>query len=164
MFNTLRFKQKKRSQQMVEYKNPIPVVVGIVVVKTKVLVVKRAIEPFIGQWALAGGYLEMGTDWETHLQKEIWDEARVWVSNDHKDIEVFDMYSTPDTSKLLIFVPYKDKAVLSVDEFVPNDEVSERAFHKVEPWHNNLPKLCFPLHERAMSRYQNSLPDLSVQY
>lgn len=102
--------------------------------------------------------------WETHLQKEIWDEAQVWVSKKREDIKVFDMHSTPDTSKLLVFVLYKDEAVLSVDKFVPNKEASKRAFHEVDVWNSNLPKLCFPLHELVARKYQNSLPDNTVTY
>lgn len=149
---------------MAEYKNPIPVVVGIVVVKREVMIIKRAIEPFIGEWALPGGYLEMGANWETHLQMEIWDEGRVWVSNDHNDIEIVDAYSTPDTSRLLMFALYKDKAVHTVDKFIPNKEATERAFHGIGFNHSDLPKLCFPLHEKAIRRYQSSLPDFSTQY
>ena len=149
---------------MAEYKNPIPVVVGIVIVKSKALIIKRAIEPFIGGWALPSGYLEMGANWETHLQKEIWDEAYVWVSKDPNDIELVCAHSTPDTSKLLMFALYKDKAVLSVDTFIPNEEASERAFHEIGHNHSDLPKLCFPLHESAIRRYQSSLPDFSIQY
>lgn len=68
---------------MTEYRNPVPVVVGIVCPeREKLIIVRRAIEPFKGDWALPGGYVNYGEDWRVALAREIDEETMIEVDVD----------------------------------------------------------------------------------
>lgn len=142
------FKRKERSMTKVEYQNPDPVVVGLVLPEpNKILIIERAIKP-VGGWALPGGYIERGESWQDALAREIWEETRVLV--DTEDMQVFDAHSTPNGEVLLLFAIVS--RVLEIKEpFEPTEESSERAICTLEP--GSIPELCFPLHQRVLDRY-----------
>jgi hypothetical protein len=72
-------RRKQRRENMTEYFNPAPVVVGLVFPEPqKVVTITRSIEPFIGQDALPGGYVER-EPWREALAREINDEAHISV-------------------------------------------------------------------------------------
>jgi|GEM_PF-5229846 len=126
-----------------EYKNPTPVVVGLVFVeREEIVVIRRSIEPHKGGLALPGGYVELGEDWRTALQREIREEAQIRVSTDPEHMSVHDVHSTPDGSKILIFAKISTYGVKKVLKFRRNKEVSERLFSRVDFY--SSPNLCFP--------------------
>lgn len=134
-----------------QYRNPKPVVVGLVFRSIReVLVVKRAIEPFIGQWALPGGYIEEGDTWQSRLKDEIWDEAQVEVSESH--MRLYDVRTTPDGTRLLVFAVIPPDGIIKVHPFSENREVSERQFAALD--HVSIPSLCFSLHQETLERYR----------
>jgi ADP-ribose pyrophosphatase YjhB (NUDIX family) len=82
------------------YKNPTPVVVGLVFPKPQeLLLVRRSIASYKGELALPGGYVISGEGWRDALAREISEEATVSVSTDPKHMKVFDVRSTPDGKK-----------------------------------------------------------------
>lgn len=135
---------------MPTFKNPAPVVVGLVFNELhEILTITRNIKPF-GE-ALPGGYHEEGEDWRTALQRELWEEACIRVSVNPSNMPLFDVQTTPDTKQNLIFAVVRPRGVLQVKPFTPTDETSGRTFHRID--RNNIPKLCFPLHEAAVGNY-----------
>ncbi len=56
------------------YGNPIPAAVALVVRGAKVLLGRRAEEPYRGTWDLPGGFLEAGETPERGLARELWEE------------------------------------------------------------------------------------------
>lgn len=136
-------------------RNPDPVVVGLILLEDeKLVLVRRNIEPFIGQLALPGGYVERGEDWRVALQREIEEEAEIDVSADPNHMKVYDVRSTPDGQKILIFAVINRDGVKKVRTFEKNNEVSERL---VVPFHYyaGAPKLCFSLHSEVVEQYRN---------
>lgn len=56
------------------YGNPIPAAVALIVRGGKVLLARRAAEPYAGTWDLPGGFLEAGETPERGLAREIREE------------------------------------------------------------------------------------------
>lgn len=134
-----------------EYKNPTPVVVGLVMIEPhKLLFVRRAIPP-IGGIALPGGYVNLGENWREALSREIEEETNVIVSSDRKHMRSYDTESTPNGGIMLTFAIIEPKGVLEVRPFVKNAEVSERI---ILPYHKNTPQLCFSLHADVLERFK----------
>jgi ADP-ribose pyrophosphatase YjhB (NUDIX family) len=137
-----------------EYKNQIPVVVGIVLTEEqKVLVIRRAIEPFIGGWALPSGYVEEGDSWRERLRQEIEDEAYVVVSTDPKHMRLYDARTTPNGKILLLFAVISRDGIKEMRSFVPNAEVSERDTRQLDLY--SCPSLCFDLHEEVLRQHRD---------
>ncbi len=75
-----------------EYKNPALTVDGIIIIDGKLLLIKRGREPFKGQYALPGGFVEVGERVEEAVEREAKEETGL-------DTEVRDLigvYSAPD--------------------------------------------------------------------
>lgn len=135
-----------------EYKNPTPVVVGLVFPRPQeLLLIRRKIEPHKGKFALPGGYVELGEDWRAALARELDQEASVIVSTDPEHMRVYDVRSTPDGEKILIFAVVEQEGVKKMQRFKQNDETSERKLTAVDDW--TWPKLCFPLHTDVVVEY-----------
>lgn len=140
---------------MAEYKNPTPVAVLLVPVKmgehtTRLLTVKRNIDPKIGMLALPGGYVNEGESIEIAAARELKEETGLDVEPAHVGI----LYSriTPD-NKLLVFCDTPEFAADDIqDKFKLNDEVS--AFRFVN---SNAKNIAFPLHAEAIDFYFDNL-------
>lgn len=59
------------------YHNPPPVVASLAVRDGKVLLIRRAVEPALGQWALPGGFMEIGETPEEAALRELAEETGV---------------------------------------------------------------------------------------
>jgi ADP-ribose pyrophosphatase YjhB (NUDIX family) len=135
------------------YQNPIPVVVLLVPMRSVdgragLLTIRRAIEPFIGSFALPGGYIEYG-DWRNWAAKELLDETGLMIKHPEL-VRPLDVQSTPDGTKLLIFAETETFDEGELETFRSNDEVSDYqvVFDPVE--------LCFSLHTAAMNKFFES--------
>lgn len=127
---------------MVDYKNPVPVAVGLIRIDDGFLVVQRAIPP-IGGWALPGGFINENEDAETAVSREIFEETGLHI---HYKLWTPLFTSVTPRNQLLIFMKaaaHLDKCATSV--FVPNTEVS--AVKIARPGD----ELCFPLHTQALA-------------
>jgi len=72
-------------------KNPILTVDGILLDKDRVLLLKRAIRPFLGSWTLPGGHVEYGETVEKAIKREVKEELGIPV----KIKKLFGVYSNP---------------------------------------------------------------------
>ena len=62
---------------------PRPTAGAIIVKENKVLLEKRAVEPFKGYWTLPGGKIEFGETAEQAVKREIKEELNVALEIDH---------------------------------------------------------------------------------
>jgi ADP-ribose pyrophosphatase YjhB (NUDIX family) len=63
----------------IDYQNPKIVVGAVVVSQGAVLLCRHAIEPRVGFWSLAAGYLELGETLEEGATREIWEEGQARI-------------------------------------------------------------------------------------
>ena len=129
----------------ISYLNPKPVVVMLVPVDDGLLLVRRAIPPYIGSLALPGGFLEVGEPWEIGGAREVFEETNVRV--DAESVEVLRVCSTPNGAQLLIFARTAPLSAADLPTFSPNSEVSEIVIGR-PPF-----DLAFPLHTETAMRF-----------
>lgn len=139
------------------YKNPTPVVVSLIKVfdeskptprgpisfKRGILLVKRDIEPKLGEWALPGGYLDMNETWQKGCVRETAEEVGLDLIPDY--FQLFDV-QTATNGNLLIFGLYLPVFYSSKIKFVPNKEVSQIKVC-TEP-----EELAFPTHTEILKK------------
>jgi ADP-ribose pyrophosphatase YjhB (NUDIX family) len=76
----------------VQFRDPKVAVIAFVTHKDKVLLVRRAVEPSKGKWALPGGYMDAGEMPEEALSRELDEEVGLGV-NITRLLEIFPMES-----------------------------------------------------------------------
>ncbi len=74
------------------YKNPIPTVDGIIASSGKLVLIQRKKEPFKGQYALPGGFVEYGEAVEDAVVREIKEETGL----ETEIISLIGVFSAPD--------------------------------------------------------------------
>ena len=99
----------------------------------KILLIKRAAEPFKGQWATPGGRIEDGESAEDCLKREMKEETGLEV----EPIKLTGIYSDPDRDpRGVIAAAYLVKRVGG--ELKAGDDAGETAWFPIE----SLPKLA----------------------
>jgi len=79
---TVRGRERKQctSCSFVLYRNPASAALGVVLDEVgRVLLVRRTIEPFRGQWALPAGYQEVDEDPSTTVVREVAEETGILI-------------------------------------------------------------------------------------
>lgn len=105
------------------------------------LLIKRGLEPFVGRWALPGGFLRPDEDLDTCARRELLEETGVKVGAG--DVHQFGNFSAPRRD------PRPNQRVISVAylALLPSDQMSPRADTDAEDarWRpvRNLPPLAF---------------------
>lgn len=126
-------------------RNPMPVGIGLIPIKTKggrmgLLLVRRKIKP-VGGLCLPGGYIDYGESWQQAISREVLEEACIETNPD--DFEIFDVKSTHDNTKILIFgvsrIIYPESVL---DNF---EETNETCAAKIGC--DIHMQLCFDLHQ-----------------
>ncbi|MCD6406347.1 NUDIX hydrolase [Candidatus Aerophobetes bacterium] len=145
--------------QKIHYKNPIPVVVGVITKpgEKKVGLIKRAIPPQEGRWALPGGFVEIDESPEEALLREIKEE--VGISGRVKGL----ISVCADESKF-----YKKVVVIGYEvgaedlNFSLGREVKEFKFFSLK----DHPPLAFPSHQKIIQDfkkfYRNPVPTVDA--
>lgn len=103
--------------------NPIPVVTILFPIAEGLLVVRRAIEPALGQLAFPGGYIDDCELWQAAAVRELREETGIDVSPDA--LEIFSVSSTRRGHLLVVYVLVKQGGPQAVPPPVRSDEVSE---------------------------------------
>lgn len=139
-----------RNCENITYKNPIPVVVGIVVAmhggNTGVLLVHRR----GGNWALPGGFIDLNDDsYQSAMSRELREETGFVVP------PWWTVYAveTATNKNILLFLRGQGSIDFDNHNFVPNDEVDEIrvAFGPEE--------LAFPSHTLILERALRDLAE-----
>lgn len=88
--------------------NPLPVAVVLAPVRDSIgnlslVVIRRAIPPAFGEWALPGGYMELGENWRQAAVRELREESGITAAA--SDVELFDVDDSPSTLQVFALVP-----------------------------------------------------------
>lgn len=146
------------------YKYPRPAVTTDCVVfnstpdDAKLLLVKRANEPFKGKWALPGGFLEENETLEECAARELEEETGL------KDVELsqFEAFSAVDRDPRgrTISVVYVGKVELEEDGLRAGDDAKEAAWFPVD----KLPELAFDHREIVFKAMRWQLCMSTLEY
>jgi ADP-ribose pyrophosphatase YjhB (NUDIX family) len=140
------------------WSNPLPVAVVLLPVhygdgRTGVVVVRRNIEPYRGELALPGGFIETGESWREAAARELLEETGFRVDPD--EIQLFDVHSSTGGYSLMIFCLAPPVSGEHLPPSTPNEETIEWLV-LTEP-----APLCFPTHTRAMADFFAGQPAIS---
>ena len=103
--------------------NPLPVAVILLPVDDGVLLVRRNIEPQIGQLALPGGYMNLGETWQQAGARELFEETGIIIRP--AEVREFRVKSAPGGTTLLVFGLAPGVKSQDLPAFVPNEETQE---------------------------------------
>lgn len=115
----------------VNYRNPRPTATGLIFHKGRILLTKRAREPFKGWWDLPGGFLHQGEHPEEALKREILEETGLKI----KIKKLFGLYTGthPSDSEPFWIITAAYVAESSTESLKAIDDVAEsRWFSKKE--------------------------------
>lgn len=113
--------------------------------RTGVVVVRRDIEPFRGDIALPGGFIETGESWREAAVRELREETGLTAEPD--EVRLFDVHSSYNGFTLLVFGVLPPRPAESLPASAPTEESMEW-FVLTEPT-----TLCFPTHTQAMADF-----------
>jgi 8-oxo-dGTP diphosphatase len=142
----------------VHYRNPLPVVVGVLSRRDgKILLIRRGIDPGKGKWALPGGFMEEDESPEEAVLREI--EEEIGIKGELAGL--IGVYgSTSELWGPVIIIGYK--IMVQSRSYFPGKEVSEvKSFPK-----NHLPPLAFSSHREIISdsfrTFRNPVPTVDT--
>lgn len=130
--------------RQVAWRNPLPIVVGLVPVNDGLLVVRRADEPRKGWLNLPGGHLEFAEEWNVGLSRELGEEAGLEIKPEA--FKLYDVRATP-TGYLIVFGLAPRLVGVNISALKHDKEVSEISII-TEPV-----ELGFPTHTEMAARH-----------
>jgi len=105
--------------------------------KLEVLLIRRKLQPFKGQWAIPGGFLDLNEDLDTCAARELQEETGI------RDVYLEQLYTFGkvgrDPRERVVSVAYYALAPMDDQNIQAGDDAAETAWFDVE----NLPVLAF---------------------
>jgi ADP-ribose pyrophosphatase YjhB (NUDIX family) len=117
--------------------------------RTGLVVVRRDIEPFRGEIALPGGFIETGESWTEAAIRELREETG--LPGEPDEVRLFDVHSSHNGYSLLVFGVVPPRRAETLPPSAPTEEATEW-FVLTEPT-----RLAFPTHTRAMADWFTSV-------
>ena len=122
------------------YKNPVPATcVAVIDSRQQILLVKRSVEPKIGQWCLPGGFMELGESPERAALRELKEETGL-----SGQIELLLGVTTnpSETYDTVLMIGYLVTGITG--EPHPGDDASQLSWFQPD----RLPPIAFQSHRR----------------
>ncbi|MBY3151293.1 NUDIX domain-containing protein [Rhizobium laguerreae] len=129
------------------FRNPLPVVVMLVMSNKGLIVIRRALKDGYGKLALPGGFHNLGETWQEACCREC--EEEVGIALDPSKVSIYDVVTVQDGKINLMFGVYAD--VVVDPAFRPDSEVLE-VLELNEPVDT-----AFPAHTAIMARYMREI-------
>src|SRR3954451_4981877 len=140
------------------WSNPLPVAVVLLPVHRSdggrgLVLIRRDIEPFRGELALPGGFIETGESWREAAVRELREETG--LEAEPGEGRLFDVHSSFNGFSLLIFGLLPSRPAESLPAPSRTEESIEWLVRDepIQP--------CFPTHPAAMARFFAEFPSLS---
>lgn len=139
------------------YKNPKPVIIGLLFTELhktggKVLAGRRAIKPYLGEWALISGYQEESHGgWRGCLAAEAFEEVQVVLSADNANLVYPFTFDNNPKGNLMLNFAVARPAAISLGVFKPNKETSERA--EIPFSEHDRPNFGIPVHTLVFDQF-----------
>ena len=127
------------------YANPLPTAAAVIVRRGKVLLGKRAVEPFAGAYSLPGGFVEEGESAEQALARELAEETGMDVVSAELLGLYLDLYPYQGIDRWCLCAAY---AVEAHGEPVAASDVAALSWWSVETLPDALP---FPSNRTAIA-------------
>jgi len=121
----------------------------------KVLLIKRKKDPFAGQYALPGGFLEMEENPEVGAQRELQEETGLAINNLYQ-VGAFGEVNRDPRGRIISIAYYAYSKHVDLSQLKAADDASEIAAFDVF----ELPDLAFDHHkiiEAALRTFQNDI-------
>ncbi|MFN3979801.1 MAG: NUDIX hydrolase [Caldilinea sp.] len=135
--------------KFVYFPDPKVAVVALIEANDRVLLIRRAVEPARGQWALPGGYMDAGELPVAALQREVSEEVGIDIEVGQL-LEIFPMVNSGGAS-LGIVLAYSARPRNVVAELIACDDVDQAMWFTAE----ELPaELAFESTQQLLARWQ----------
>ena len=135
------------SCRIVLYENPIPsVAVVLNDNKQRILLVRRSVEPGIGQWCLPGGFIEMGETPNQAAIRELQEEIGITVNA----LELLDIGTHLNGYYGDVLIIGFEAGVSVEQSLTPGDDVSEAVWFPLD----ERPRMIFRIHEEFVSKWR----------
>lgn len=118
--------------------------------QTEILLIKRKQDPYIGKWALPGGFVEIDEDLEEGARRELIEETGI----DHIELKQFKTYGEPgrDPRGRTISVVYFGYVKENENEIKAGDDAAEVSWFDLM----NLPDLAFD-HAEIIEEFKKTI-------
>jgi ADP-ribose pyrophosphatase YjhB (NUDIX family) len=130
----------------VRYDNPKIIVGAICTWEDRFLLVRRAIEPRVGYWAMPAGYMELGETTQDGAAREVWEEANARI----RVGPLLAIYNLARISQVQLIY----RAEMLSPDHAPGIESQETI---LVPW-NEIPwnDLAYPTVDWALRQYRDT--------
>jgi 8-oxo-dGTP diphosphatase len=128
------------------YEVPTLATDAVLVEQGRVLLVRRGRDPFAGQWALPGGFVEVGETVETACRRELAEETGIAA----EPVELVGVYSDPerDPRGHVVSTPFLVEPTPAAEDLEPTggDDAAEAGWSPVD----DPPAMAFD-HDRILA-------------
>ncbi len=117
------------------YRNPTPTVDGVIISSGKIVLIQRKKEPFKGQYALPGGFVEYGETVENAIVREVKEETGL----ETEIVDLIGVFSAPDRDPRRHTLSIAYSLRITSGTLCSGDDAASADYYPLD----NLPPLAF---------------------